>query len=429
MNAKSSKLSSVGSTGYEVRATVDELLVIARDRGGLTLETGRSIVTFRSLEEGVRLLNGQGVRLADARDFKDQAVTLENAGDAEALVFPEIGAAVLGGGVSKERGLNDLANPGIESIDPEYFVFTLAADDGYLRGFSRAAAAIAEDLDATEATEIEATEDPAVLGATWGLIDCRVPPSPRSGAAIKVAVLDSLMDLGHPDFAHRTIVTQGFGGIPVTGPPNDHATHIVGTACGPKAPPGSIPRYGIGYKTLIHLGLVLTNSGSGSTATVLAGLNWAVANRCPVILLALGSASPVQPAYTAAGSAALNKGCLMIAAAGHSGGATVAPANSPTIMSVASLDQTLSPSAFSNFGKIDMAAPGRDIFSSLPRPIKYGIHSGTSAAAAHVAGCAALWADSTPTLRGISLWKRLQATARRLPFSAARVGAGLVQAP
>jgi subtilisin family serine protease len=95
---------------------------------------------------------------------------------------------------------------------------------------------------------------------------------------------------------------------------------------------------------------------------------------------------------------------------------------------VASLDQTLSPSAFSNFGKIDIAAPGRNILSSVPRPVNYRIQSGTSAAAAHVAGCAALWAHSSPTLRGLSLWQRLQVTAKSLPFSAARVGAGMVQA-
>ena len=119
----------------------------------------------------------------------------------------------------------------------------------------------------------------------------------------------------------------------------------------------------------------------------------------------------------------------MIAAAGGSGGPTGAPANSPTIMAVASLDQSLSPSPFSNSGKIDLAAPGRDIFSSVPRPIKYAIQSGTSMAAAHVAGCAALWAETSHALRGTPLWKKLQATARHLPFPPTKVGAGLVQAP
>ncbi len=47
----------------------------------------------------------------------------------------------------------------------------------------------------------------------------------------------------------------------------------------------------------------------------------------------------------------------------------------------------------------------------------------------HVAGCAALWAESSAALRGMTLWRRLQTTARTLPLFATRVGAGLVQAP
>jgi subtilisin family serine protease len=160
-------------------------------------------------------------------------------------------------------------------------------------------------------------------------------------------------------------------------------------------------------------------------------MNWAIANRCVAISMSLGSNSPVQAAYTAAGASALSKGCLIIAAAGNSGptGATGAPANSPTIMAVASLDNTLAPSSFSSIGKIEIAAPGRDVFSSWPRPKKYNTISGTSMATPHVSGCAALWAESSPALRGVTLWKKLQATAKPLPFPATKVGKGLVQAP
>jgi subtilisin family serine protease len=174
---------------------------------------------------------------------------------------------------------------------------------------------------------------------------------------------------------------------------------------------------------------------TGTQAQVLAGMNWAVANGCASILLALGAAIPPQPSYTAAGQAALNKGCLMIAASGHGSNrpATIAPAgapaNSPTVMSVGSLDARLKVAAFSPGGKIDIAAPAVDVFSSFKRPQLHAVLSGSSAAAAHVAGCAALWAQSNPALRGAALMAKLKATAHHLPFPPTDVGAGLVQAP
>jgi subtilisin len=274
----------------------------------------------------------------------------------------------------------------------------------------------------------EIEEEVLVSGATWGLVACRVPPSTRNGAGIMVAVLDTGMDLGHPDFAGRPVVSRTFVGQPVQDL-NGHGTHCIGTSCGPKAPPGTTPRYGIGSAASIYAGKVLSNAGSGTQAQVLAGMNWAIANGCHVVSMSLGSQAPVNAAYTAAGAAALRRSCVIIAAAGNENSPTGAPANSPTIMAVASLDPNLMPSSFSNFGKVEIAAPGRDIFSSLPMPRRYGILSGTSMATPHVAGCAALWAQTSSSLRGQALWAKLQQTARRLPLPASRVGSGLVQAP
>ncbi|TQF76805.1 S8 family serine peptidase [Elioraea sp. Yellowstone] len=422
--------------GTAVSASTEQLLLEALQRGGDTLETGRYLVTYREgmAEEGAQALRARAFRMADARDFAGQAVTPEDTGDAEALNFPEIGVALVSGTALATRGMGAFEEVGadspIEVIEPEYFVFADSAD--YLRGFLSAANAIARDLKAVPAPgpgpgEEEEVE-PEVLGATWGLIRCRVPWSTRSGLGIKVAVLDTGMDLGHADFHGRAIFTQTFVGQPVQDL-HGHGTHCIGTATGPKAPAGSTPRYGIAHASQIFVGKVLTNSGSGTGAGVLAGMNWAIANRCQVISMSLGSQSPVQAAYTAAGSAALANGCLIIAAAGNAASTTGAPANSPTIMSVASLDPDLAPSSFSNFGKIEIAAPGRDVFSSWPRPIRYRTISGTSMATPHVAGCAALWAQTSTAMRGMTLWRKLQSTARRLPFPAARVGAGLVQAP
>ena len=417
-------------------APVEEMLLAALERGDDSLETGRYLATFRdgaAAAEASGALAAQGLRVADARDFGEQAAALEAAGDADAVFFPEIGVALISTDAARERGTRTGpvhgADSPIASIEPEHFVFAHGAADDYLRGFARAAQAIAEDLGSAERAPAGTGDDVlASSGATWGLVRCNVPPSTRSGIGIKVAVLDTGMDLKHPDFTGRPVVSQQFVGQPVQDL-HSHGTHCIGTSCGPQAPAGSTPRYGIAHKAQIYAGKVLANSGVSVGGSVLNGMNWAIANRCTVISMSLGSQAGVQPYYTAAGAAALANGLLIVAAAGNAASNTGAPANSPTIMSVASLDPTLTPSSFSNFGKIEIAAPGRDVFSSVPIPRRYGIKSGTSMATPHVAGCAALWAESSASLRGASLWKKLQATAKRLPFPATRVGAGLVQAP
>jgi subtilisin family serine protease len=426
---------------FPISNSVDDLLLASLDRGGDTLETGRYLVTFNEGQEsaGLKQLRSCGVYGADSRDFANQDVEMETLGDGGSLYFSEVNAALISGSAFREIDMAGLlsaeADSGaIASIEPEYFVFAYNSD--YLRGFARAAQVIAEDLaDKDEGGEKPPVEDPhkppgqEVLGATWGLGATRGNVSNFSGSGIKVAILDTGFDLGHPDFVGRPIVSATFVGQPVQDL-NGHGTHCTGTACGTKAPAGSTPRYGIAHQSNIHIGKVLTNSGGGTSATVLAGMNWAIAQGCQVISMSLGGQIPVQTAYTNAGNIALSRGLLIVAAAGNANGApTGAPANSPSIMAVASLDSNLRPSSFSNTGKMEIAGPGRDVFSSWPRPQRYNTISGTSMATPHVAGCAALWAQSNPSLRGKKLWDKLQATARRLSFPATAVGAGLVQAP
>ncbi|MES2299088.1 MAG: S8 family serine peptidase [Pseudomonadota bacterium] len=436
--AKSTKAARPGENGGDKErgthpgASLDELLLAAQERGDESFETGRFIITFKenALDEGIAMLKAHGMRLADARDFAHQALTLETVGDVDAVIFPAVGSALVGGKAFAAHGLSTQDEIAPDSpfaaIEPEYFMFANDLPGEYLRGFMRAVETITKDLarGGLEEGEIE----PEVLGATWGLAKCKVTSSARSGVGMRVAVLDTGMDLGHPDFSGRLFVTNTFVGEPVQDM-NSHGTHCIGTACGPKSPPGRTARYGIAFRSQIYAGKVLTNAGSGTTSSVLAGINWAIANHCAVISMSLGSQSPVQAAFTAAGQAALDNGCLIVAAAGNAASTTGAPANSPTIMSVAALDQTLVPSSFSNFGKIEIAAPGRDVFSSVPRPERYGIKSGTSMATPHVAGCAALWAETNAHLRGMALWNKLLSTAKALPFPAAKVGRGIVQAP
>lgn len=425
----------------QVSTTADDLLLSALQTGGDLSKTGRFLITFKegATSAGVKHLKSvSGLRTASAADFKSAAVAFEETGDADALVLPEIGVAVVGGEAAIERGMTGMmaldADSPLHSVDPEYFMFaTGISTSDYLKGVLHTAQSIYADLAEPETAE-ESVVTPSVVGATAGLTACRVPLSSRDGNGIKVAVLDTGFDIGHPEFAGRSFVTNSFVGQPIQDL-HGHGSHTTGTACGPKTPPGSVARYGIGFKTQIFIGKVLTNSGSGTQGQVLAGMNWAITNKCAVISMSLGAQIPVQPSYTAAGAAALANGCLIIAAAGNASHRPTdlqpagAPANSPTVMSVAALDNVLKVAIFSCGGKVDIAAPGVNVFSSWPRPLLHNTISGTSMATPHVAGCAALWAQTSATLRGNALRAKLLATVRHLGLPATDVGAGLVQAP
>jgi hypothetical protein len=82
-------------------------------------------VTFRegAVEDGIQSLDAKGLNMANAADFKDQTATLQAVESADALVFPEIGSAVVSGTAFKEfgiRALGDTPSEGqVETIEPE----------------------------------------------------------------------------------------------------------------------------------------------------------------------------------------------------------------------------------------------------------------------------------------------------------------------
>ncbi|GAA1102864.1 S8 family serine peptidase [Nesterenkonia jeotgali] len=259
-----------------------------------------------------------------------------------------------------------------------------------------------------------------------------------TGAGVRVAVLDTGFDVGHPDFAGRSVTAESF--IPGEGPEDvhGHGTHCLGSACGPWAPPSG-RGFGVAPGVEIFSGKVLGADGSGSDASILAGIDWALANGCQIISMSLGAdVREVHPPYVTAGRRALEQGSLLVAAAGNNAGRAAgdpgfvgAPANSPYVMAVAALDQGLRVADFSarslphDGGAVDIAAPGVDIYSSWPRPELHRSISGTSMAAPHVSGVAALLSASTG-LRGQALWDELTRTARPLEGADVEdVGAGL----
>ena len=280
---------------------------------------------------------------------------------------------------------------------------------------------------------------------TWGVAATGAEMSPFSGKGIRIAILDTGLDLGHPDFQGRAVVSRSFVAGEGVEDEQGHGTHCAGTAAGPRAQ-GDRPRYGVAPEAELHVGKVLSNSGSGTEIDILAGMAWAVEMGCEVISMSLGRSVRVgeEPTieYERIARRALAAGSLIVAAAGNDSSREFGmiapvgePANSPSILAVAAIDGLGGVARFScgginpGGGEVDLAGPGVDVLSSVPRPRLYRALSGTSMACPHIAGLAALWAESDPGLRGKALWKALTDHARKLDAPARDVGAGLARAP
>ncbi len=251
----------------------------------------------------------------------------------------------------------------------------------------------------------------------------------------------------HPDFAGRMITSESFIPGQEVQDLHGHGTHCIGTACGAMTPPDpSFPmRYGIAYNAEIFVGKVLSNEGSGADGGILAAIDRAISSGCHIISMSLGASTvpgtPFSPIYESIAKRALSRRTLIIAAAGNESfrpgfiSPVGRPANCPSIMAVAALDNQLQVAYFSNGsinpdgGQIDIAAPGVDVYSTWTtkapsNPSRYLTISGTSMATPHVAGIAALYAEATGK-RGMELWGLLMRDAQRLALPSVDVGVGL----
>lgn len=421
----------------------------APDPGEGEQTTGRYLVTFRddNLAKGLTALEKRAgvARLPSAADFADSAVDMEQLASAGGAVFPTLGIAVV---TLDDEALSSLMGARAEEgdgaildIEPERIFYVLADGSAlplsYLQGYrdavdnlyAKALAAAAEEDLAAAVTYVDDAQ------STWGVKATRVVNSQRTGAGIKLAVLDTGMDLQHPDFKGRTIVSKSFVSGQTVQDGHGHGTHCIGTACALKD--GNGRRYGIGYRTQIYAGKVLSNAGSGSSSGIIAGMEWAINSGCQVISMSLGNTTATpSTAYETVGRRALQNKCLIVAAAGnHRPGTVGQPANSPSIMAVGAVDNQLRLASFScgsgsaGGANVDLVGPGVAVYSSTRLPTRYATWNGTSMATPHAAGVAALWAQASAANRGATLWQLLTSRALRLSLPTRDVGAGLVQAP
>ncbi|MFB2893527.1 S8 family serine peptidase [Aerosakkonemataceae cyanobacterium BLCC-F50] len=421
--------------------------------------TGRYLVLLPEdgVDSGIRaLIDNTGTQsVARAADFEDHTFSAEQLESADTVVFDNLGVAVVSLDPNQVQSITTATatDGAILAVEPERVVYAIEDNlnsvltTDYLKGFRDAVNYITN-----QAIPLESQLAATLLAdnsATWGLQATKVVNTTYSGLGIKIAVLDTGLDLTHPDFAGRKITSQSFISGEAVQDLNGHGTHCIGTACGSKTP-SIAPRYGIAYNAEIFAGKVLSNRGSGADGGILAGIEWAITNGCKVISMSLEA--PTRPGdtysqvYEQVGLRALRQGTLIVAAAGNdsrdpSTGKRLSPpnpvghpANAPSIMAVAALDAQLQVAAFSNGsinpkgGQIDIAGPGVNVYSTWPMPTRYRTISGTSMATPHVAGIAALYAEATG-LTGHALWGLLMREAQRLPLPSADVGVGLVQAP
>ncbi|HYL01761.1 MAG TPA: S8 family serine peptidase [Steroidobacteraceae bacterium] len=385
--------------------------------------TGRTLVLLhgRTASAGVALLrDAAGLRVAVSSDFDAARLGIE---PGEGLLFERLGAALLCGDPDQTRALLRQQREGTLLLEPE----------------RRVRASVIGDADPDLGTPLADT--PA---ATWGLLATRVPYSPYQGRGIRVAILDTGLDLFHPDFADRAVVSTSFAGELPVDDGNGHGTLCAGIACGPRQP-ALAPRYGVAPAAELYVARILDDDADGTDGSVLAGIDWAVRHRCAVVSLSVGAPVAAGDSYPMiyehAAARALDAGTVLIAPAGNSSQRpdTILPvehpANCPSILAVAAVDQNLAVASFSNGGvnpdggAVDLAAPGIAIASASPRPALYQSGSGTSMAAPFVAGIAALIAEADPRARGAALRAALLKAFRPLPAPARDVGAGLVQAP
>jgi subtilisin family serine protease len=251
--------------------------------------------------------------------------------------------------------------------------------------------------------------------ATWGAFGGR-------GKGIKIGLLDTGVYDQHPDLKGKVVAFAEFDN---TGrqvkdakayDSDQHGTHCAGTICGGNASGRWI---GVAPEAEVAVGLVLNGRQGGSSAQILAGIEWAINENVDVISMSLGGLTLVpeiqNSPYTSAIISAISHGIPVVTAIGNDGSQTSGmPGNDFMTFSVGATDYHDKAAGFSGgrthiirnseffpqdqlpivYSKPEISAPGVAIWSSVPRN-KHAYFNGTSMATPHVAGAIALLLSNT----------------------------------
>jgi aqualysin 1 len=238
--------------------------------------------------------------------------------------------------------------------------------------------------------------------ATWGLdrLDQRALPLnaafqyATTGSGVHAYVVDSGIRITHQEFGGRATVGADFVGDGQNGLDcYGHGTHVAGTI-------GS-STYGVAKNVSLHSVRVLGCSGTGTVSAIISAANWITANRmnpavANISVILSGGSSSLDLAITNS----IASGVTYTVASGNNGGnaCNYSPARIPNAITVGAADSNDARPPFSNQGScVDIYAPGSGVLSlSNADDTSTRWMSGTSMAAPHAAGVAALYLESNP---------------------------------
>ena len=263
--------------------------------------------------------------------------------------------------------------------------------------------------------------------AQYSLTKLRVPEAHQlaTGSNVLVAVIDGGIDASHPEIAHA--IADSFDAVGGSAAPSPHGTAMAGAIVAQARLAGVAPS----ARILAIRAFTEARDGYESTSfAILRGIDWAVARGARVINMSF--AGPNDPEIARSLIAASRKGVVLVAAAGNAGpkAAPLYPAAHPNVIAVAAVDARDEISRFSVRGHhVAIVAPGVDVVGPAPGQT-YQLSTGTSVAAAHISGIAALLIELRPTLTPKTLRNLLLSTARDLGATGRddSYGAGLADA-
>jgi subtilisin family serine protease len=240
-----------------------------------------------------------------------------------------------------------------------------------------------------------------------------------TGSNVLVAVIDSEIELTHPDLVGA--IVERFDAVGRADKPHAHGTGMAGAIAARRKLMGIAPE-----ARILAIHAFSPDSGESPQATtqhILAGMEYAIKKGARVINMSF--AGPYDPMLQMAMKKARDQGVVLIAAAGNAGPKSppLYPAADPNVIAVTATDVNDKLFDHANRGpQVAIAAPGVDILEPAPNA-GYQLTTGTSVAAAHVSGVAALLIERNPSIDVATVHEILTSSAKTLaPGSLGRNG-------